>query len=601
MERKRIIASAVIVFLLIPTALFSQTTEWTTYNVSNSQLPLDSIGPLVFDAQGNLWIASGNLSPGYSAGDLAKFDGENWTVYNTDNSGLPALAFDGQGNLWIGTGVPLNPGRGGLAKFDGENWTVYNTSNSGLPSNFVSALAFDDQGNLWIGTTGGLAQFDGENWTVYNKVNSGLPYNIVWALDFDALGNLWTGTVEPVCGSEAGGLAKFDGENWTVYNKANSGLTSNDVWDLICDAQGNLWVGHGDDYRPSGGGLAKFDGESWTVYHTSNSPLTWHMVTSLALDAQQNLWMGMCSAHTTTGGLARFDGENWLVFNQGNSGLPHVTATGLAFDEQGSTWIGTYGGGLAVLRSWPVVDFNGDGVVDSADICIMVDYWGTDEPLCDIGPTPWGDGIVDAEDLKVLAEYLFGDIRCVAHFKLDETKGCMVNDSARNFDVTVYGDPQWQPTEGIIGGALLLDGFDDYIKTGFVLNPEYGELSVFAWIKGGAPGQVVVSQTGGANWLCADTLDGNLMTKLKSSGRSGCTLLSQTNITDGNWHCVGLVWDGSKRILYVDDVAVAQDTQPNLEGSDNGLYIGTGKNMEPGTYWSGLIDDIRIYNHAVIP
>ena len=58
----------------------------------------------------------------------------------------------------------------------------------------------------------------------------------------------------------------------------------------------------------------------------------------------------------------------------------------------------------------PVVDFNGDGIVDSADMCIMVDHWGTDEPLCDIGPMPWGDGIVDVQDLIVLAEHLFEGI-----------------------------------------------------------------------------------------------------------------------------------------------------------------------------------------------
>jgi hypothetical protein len=55
----------------------------------------------------------------------------------------------------------------------------------------------------------------------------------------------------------------------------------------------------------------------------------------------------------------------------------------------------------------PIVDFNGDGIVDAEDLCIMVDYWGTDEPLCDIGPMPWGDGVVDVEDLIVLAEHLF--------------------------------------------------------------------------------------------------------------------------------------------------------------------------------------------------
>ena len=58
----------------------------------------------------------------------------------------------------------------------------------------------------------------------------------------------------------------------------------------------------------------------------------------------------------------------------------------------------------------PIVDINGDGIVDAADVCIIIDYWGTDEPLCDIGPMPWGDGIVDVQDLIVLAEHLFEGI-----------------------------------------------------------------------------------------------------------------------------------------------------------------------------------------------
>ena len=46
---------------------------------------------------------------------------------------------------------------------------------------------------------------------------------------------------------------------------------------------------------------------------------------------------------------------------------------------------------------------------------------------------------------------------------------------------------------------------------------------------------------------------------------------------------------------------VAQDTQDGLKGSDSDLYIGCGKAMEPGTFFSGLIDDVRIYNRVVIP
>ena len=69
-------------------------------------------------------------------------------------------------------------------------------------------------------------------------------------------------------------------------------------------------------------------------------------------------------------------------------------------------------GGLGSNDQWqvsidPVVDLNGDGIVDSADMCIMIGYWGTAEPLCDIGPMPWGDGIVDVQDLIILADHLF--------------------------------------------------------------------------------------------------------------------------------------------------------------------------------------------------
>ncbi|UCE64219.1 MAG: PD40 domain-containing protein [Nitrospirota bacterium] len=69
-------------------------------------------------------------------------------------------------------------------------------------------------------------------------------------------------------------------------------------------------------------------------------------------------------------------------------------------------------GGLGGSDIWqvsidPIVDLNGDRIVDAEDMCIMVDYWGTDNSLCDIGPMPWGDGIVDVQDLIVLAEHLF--------------------------------------------------------------------------------------------------------------------------------------------------------------------------------------------------
>ena len=54
--------------------------------------------------------------------------------------------------------------------------------------------------------------------------------------------------------------------------------------------------------------------------------------------------------------------------------------------------------------------------------------------------------------------------------------------------------------------------------------------------------------------------------------------------------------------MYVDGVEVASDTPlSGLESAEGGLYLGAGNNLAPGTFFSGLIDDVRIYNRAITP
>ena len=193
------------------------------------------------------------------------------------------------------------------------------------------------------------------------------------------------------------------------------------------------------------------------------------------------------------------------------------------------------------------------------------------------------------------------DFSVAAYWKLDETQGTVANDSANNYNGTLTGGPLWQPTGGKLAGALQLDGVDDYIKTPLVLNPSEGTFSIFAWVKGGAPGQAILSQAAGVSWLMADSSAGTLMTQLRASGRNSKDLISANVVTDGQWRRVGLTWDGAIRILYVDDVEVARDAQAGLAGSTGGLYLGADSTLAPGAFWSGLIDDVRLSSRALKP
>ena len=255
-----------------------------------------------------------------------------------------------------------------------------------------------------------------------------------------------------------------------------------------------------------------------------------------------------------------------------------------------------------------LVDFNQDFEVDLEDFSELAQHWREYEPSVDIIPAPNGDGVVDVKDLAILLECWLKETRLpvglVAYWKLDETEGLAAHDRAGAHEGTLHGDPLWHPTSGKVKGALEPDGIDDYVSTPFVLDPSaIGGFSVFAWIKGDAPGQVIVSQVGGMNWLMADGTEGKLMTELKAPGRYGTPLFSEVVIIDGEWHRVGLTWDGSTRTLFADGVEVAKGTQSTLAGSGGGLYIGAGSagRGEPGSFWSGLIDDIKIYDRALTP
>ena len=228
----------------------------------------------------------------------------------------------------------------------------------------------------------------------------------------------------------------------------------------------------------------------------------------------------------------------------------------------------------------------------------MIEHWGEDFSSCDISPFPMGDSVVDASDLEFLMSHWGEDANFLAHWKLDETGGDIAYDSAAENDAVVMGDALWQRDSGRVEGALQFDGIDDYLVAPFILDPPRQPFSVYAWIKGGQPEQTIISQHNGFGaWLSLDA-DGSLISTLTFPLPA---VTSDVVITDDLWHRVGLVSDGYGISLYVDDVEVGRsETSPVLPANGD-LQIGTGKKLEPGTFWSGLIDDVRIYNRVVGP
>lgn len=157
---------------------------WTFYNPTNSPLTGRWILQLRKDLTGRIW--------GCHYQGLIEINGTTITNHLLQPAGFPpnvtasCVDFDTYNNKWVGVYD------GGIGKFDGINWTIYNTSNSPLPENKIWSIAVDQNNVVWIGTeTQGLVKFDGVNWTINNTSNSVITSNRIDAITVDNLNNVW--------------------------------------------------------------------------------------------------------------------------------------------------------------------------------------------------------------------------------------------------------------------------------------------------------------------------------------------------------------------------------------------------------------------------
>jgi hypothetical protein len=194
-----------------------------------------------------------------------------------------------------------------------------------------------------------------------------------------------------------------------------------------------------------------------------------------------------------------------------------------------------------------------------------------------------------------------GDL--VAHWKMDEGSGNIVVDSSGNgHDGTLNGTATWMT--GQFGLALHFDGSSTYAQ--IPANPNldllnHGDFSVSVWLmidELPAEYRAALQQTdaGGTGRTWLGYTQGDFYNYHGGANRfAGVTPEAQT------WYHVAYVVTegGSEDILqwYIDGEPTDSHTT-SVESNDNGDYL-IGCHKALGNFWPGLLDDLRIFNHAL--
>jgi len=197
----------------------------------------------------------------------------------------------------------------------------------------------------------------------------------------------------------------------------------------------------------------------------------------------------------------------------------------------------------------------------------------------------------------------------IGQWKLDEVGGDTVaEDSAGINDGTVHGEASWLSSGGKLDGAIQLDG-DGYVRIPNESNFDLvDQITVAAWVKFDSVNedwQSVIAKGDSAWGLSA------LGIRRRSRRFKFCVtgapdyvaVDGSVGVRTGEWHHVCGTYDGSNLRLYVNgvlDPAGPVSYSGGIAVNNFDVYIG--ENAEqPGRGWVGAIDEVRIYNYALMP
>ncbi|MBV6518232.1 MAG: hypothetical protein DCC43_07945 [Candidatus Brocadia sp.] len=183
----------------------------------------------------------------------------------------------------------------------------------------------------------------------------------------------------------------------------------------------------------------------------------------------------------------------------------------------------------------------------------------------------------------------------LAYYTFNEGSGTVINDSSGNGNTGAINEAAW--TTGRSAGGLSFDGLNDYVYLGNPLSLQPGAVSVSAWFKTTDSNGIIIRKRSYGYGL-----------DVWNSGRisfwiynSAATLFRASSLLayhDNLWHHAVGVYDGSTVRLYIDGAQVASAPAGTIFYGAGGIAIGRDGDSS-GSYYSGLIDGVSIYNRAL--
>ncbi|MCX5645797.1 MAG: discoidin domain-containing protein [Phycisphaerae bacterium] len=194
----------------------------------------------------------------------------------------------------------------------------------------------------------------------------------------------------------------------------------------------------------------------------------------------------------------------------------------------------------------------------------------------------------------------------IGHWTFDNPANLGADQSGTGNDGTVQGNAAFSSDARIGGGSLLLDGSDDYIRVGLGKNNMLADwtknLSIAAWAK---------PQSLSRQWNCffGHTTQNNgvkfefMTTNFRFTTLGVMDYDLPVTAKAGEWSHVAVTFNdaGNLAVFYLNGAEAGRVAGGSPATRATGNYnIGYGGYWEPEQF-QGLLDDVRIYNHALTP